>query len=61
MVLSLVLVGIPGMLFTNSIFVANMYGRLVKESRSSLKVGVRSYKFHNIVSARFSGMDILPF
>lgn len=30
MVLSIVLVGIPGMLFTNSIFVANMYGRLVE-------------------------------
>ncbi|MPM83643.1 hypothetical protein SDC9_130712 [bioreactor metagenome] len=30
MILSIVLVGIPGMLFTNSIFVANMYGRLVE-------------------------------
>lgn len=30
MVLSIVLVGIPGMLFMNSIFVANMYGRLVE-------------------------------
>jgi hypothetical protein len=30
MVLSIVLVGIPGMFFTNSIFVANMYGRIVE-------------------------------
>lgn len=30
MVLSIVLVGIPAMIFTNSIFVANMYGRLVE-------------------------------
>lgn len=35
MVLSIVLVGIPGMLFTNSIFVANMYGRLVERRTGS--------------------------
>ncbi|KKH48222.1 hypothetical protein EO93_10480 [Methanosarcina sp. 1.H.A.2.2] len=29
-VLSIVLVGIPAMFFTNSIFVANLYGRLVE-------------------------------
>lgn len=34
-VLSIVLVGIPAMFFTNSIFVANMYGRLV-EKRSDI-------------------------
>lgn len=35
MVLSIVLVGIPAMFFTNSIFVANMYGRLVEKKADS--------------------------
>jgi hypothetical protein len=35
MVLSIVLVGIPAMFFTNSIFVANMYGRLVERRTDS--------------------------
>lgn len=36
-VLSIILVGIPAMLFTNSIFIANMYGRLVgKRDESGL-------------------------
>lgn len=35
MVLSVVLVGIPAMFFTNSIFVANMYGRLVERKAGS--------------------------
>ncbi|MHC1757572.1 MAG: DUF4013 domain-containing protein [Methanosarcina sp.] len=34
-VLSIVLVGIPAMFFTNSIFVANMYGRLVEKKTGS--------------------------
>ena len=35
LVLSIVLVGIPAMFFTNSIFVANMYGRLVEKKTGS--------------------------
>jgi len=35
MVLSIVLVGIPAMIFTNSIFIANMYGRLVERRTDS--------------------------
>jgi hypothetical protein len=35
LVLSIVLIGIPGMFFTNSIFVANMYGRLVEKRADS--------------------------
>jgi hypothetical protein len=35
LILSIVLVGIPAMFFTNSIFVANMYGRLVEKRAGS--------------------------
>jgi len=35
LILSIVLVGIPAMFFTNSIFVANMYGRLVEKKTVS--------------------------
>lgn len=35
LILSIVLVGIPGMFFTNSIFIANMYGRLVEKRTES--------------------------
>jgi hypothetical protein len=35
LILSIVLVGIPAMFFTNSIFVANMYGRLVEKKTGS--------------------------
>lgn len=34
LVLSILLVGIPAMFFTNSIFVANLYGRLVEKERT---------------------------
>ncbi|MGA9187411.1 MAG: DUF4013 domain-containing protein [Methanosarcina sp.] len=33
-ILSIVLVGIPAMFFTNSIFIANFYGRLVEQKRT---------------------------
>ncbi len=33
-ILSFILVGIPAMLFTNSIFVANLYGRLVEQRQN---------------------------
>ncbi len=35
LILSILLVGIPAMLFTNSIFVANLYGRLVEQRQNS--------------------------
>lgn len=35
LILSIVLVGIPAMFFTNSIFIANMYGRLVEKRADS--------------------------
>ncbi|AKB78975.1 hypothetical protein MSHOH_2492 [Methanosarcina horonobensis HB-1 = JCM 15518] len=34
-VLSIVLIGIPAIFFTNSIFIANMYGRLVEKKEDS--------------------------
>ncbi len=34
LILSILLVGIPAMLFTNSIFVANLYGRLVEKRQN---------------------------
>lgn len=34
LILSILLVGIPAMLFTNSIFVANLYGRLVEQRQN---------------------------
>jgi hypothetical protein len=40
-ILSFILVGIPAMLFTNSIFVANLYGRLV-EQRHNLALKTQS-------------------
>lgn len=41
LILSIILVGIPAMLFTNSIFVANLYGRLV-EQRHNLALKTQS-------------------
>ncbi len=35
LILSIVLVGIPGLFFTNSIFIANMYGRFVEKRTES--------------------------
>ncbi len=41
LILSIILVGIPAMLFTSSIFIANLYGRLV-EQRHNLALKTRS-------------------
>jgi hypothetical protein len=47
LILSILLVGIPAMLFTNSIFVANLYGRLV-EQRHTLALKTQLNDFTTI-------------